>query len=954
MSNPSAPKIKFAGWIAVAAVIAVAMIAFVSAASRQHGSVASKVAEPAARPSITAEQRARIGARFEALPMAFEANQGQSDPQVKYMARGDGYTLFLTANDAVFSVRSPAAVELAAPTSAGKFGLRTRRASVAASEKTAAIRMQTVGGNDHAATSASAEVPGRINYYLGNDPSKWVVGAKQYSGVTYHDVYPGVNLAFHGDRRQLEFDFIVSPGASPAPIELGFKGADKITTDGAGNLVLSSAAGDVLLNKPVAYQEKDGQRELVNVSFKTAGKKEVAFALGDYDHRRELVIDPSVTFATYLGGTAEDDGYAIAFDGSGNSYVTGQTKSTDFPTVAGGHSTTNAGGFDVFVTKISADGSSLVFSTYVGGSGDDSGNAIQVDGSGDVFVAGGTGSSSNFPTTTGALQTTYGGGGLDAFVFELASSGGSLVYSTYLGGSGNDAALGLALDGSGNAYLVGLTYSTDFPTHNAGALQGSLAGASNGFVSKLNSSGNALTFSTYLGGGTGDFASAVALDSSKNVYVTGATQNATFPTTTGAFQTSCGTAANCNGGLSDAFVTVIKADASGYVYSTFLGGGSADQGLGIAVDSASDAYVTGLTQSNNFPMKSAVQATYGGGTQDAFVTALNPSGSGLLYSTYLGGSAADAGAGIAVDGNKNAYVTGQTGSSNFPTTAGATQASPGGGNDAFVTEINAAGSQIVFSTFLGGSLNEDSTSSGANVSPLGGIAVDGPGANIYVVGNTASTNFPTVGPEQAANGGGFDAFVAKYSTAASPSFTIADGALSATSGNPGASATATITVTSTSGFNSAVALSCAVSPVVAKGPTCSFSNPGSSVTPPANGSVTAMLNIATTAATAALQGPSNRHPFGIAYAALLPFAGLMLLAGGFRSADRGKKKLIATMMLITVLTGLLLLPACSSSSSNTGGGGNGGTPAGAYTFTVTGTSGGTVVTGTPTLSFTVN
>ncbi len=530
MSKPSIPSpLKFAGWIMAIAVIAVAVIALTSAGTRPHKSAAYQSAA-AAVPSLSAAQRVKIGARFDALPVAFEANAGQTDPQVKYLARGNGYSLFLTGNEAVFAVRSSASdtVQSQAASLPAKLSLRTRRVNVQSSEKTAAIRMHAVGGNSHAVISAGSEMPGTINYYLGNDPSKWVEGAKQYSAVTYRDVYPGVNLAFHGEQRQLEFDYIVSPGANPAPIELGFKGANKIATDPAGNLVLSSTAGDVLLHKPVAYQEKGGQRELVNVSFKTSGTKEVGFAIGAYDHSRELVIDPSVTFATYLGGSAEDDGYAIAIDSSGNSYVTGQTASTNFPTVAGGHSSTNAGSFDVFVTKISADGSSLVFSTYVGGSGADSGNAIAVDASSNVFVAGGTGSS-NFPTTTGALQTTYGGGGLDAFVFELASSGASLIYSTYLGGTGNDAASGLALDSSGDAYLVGLTYSTDFPTHSP--IQGSLAGASNGFVAKINSSGNALTFSTYLGGGTGDFASAVALDSSNNVYVTGATQNSTFQTT---------------------------------------------------------------------------------------------------------------------------------------------------------------------------------------------------------------------------------------------------------------------------------------------------------------------------------------------------------------------------------------------------------------------------------------
>jgi Beta-propeller repeat len=508
------------------------------------------------------------------------------------------------------------------------------------------------------------------------------------------------------------------------------------------------------------------------------------------------------------------------------------------------------------------------------------------------------------------------------------------------------------LDSSGDAYLVGLTYSTDFPTHNP--IQGSLAGASNGFVAKLNSSGNALVYSTYLGGGTGDFAAAVALDSSDNAYVTGATQNPSFPTTTGAFQTTCGTAANCNGGLSDAFVSVIKADGSGFVYSTFLGGGGADQGLGIAVDSSGDAYVTGLTQSStDFPTKSPIQASFGG-VQDAFVSALNPSGSALLYSTYLGGSQSDAGAGIAVDGNKNAYVTGQTGSSNFPI-ANATQSASGGGNDAFITEINAAGSKWVFSTYLGGSGNENSTASLANTSALGAIALDSAGANVYVAGNTASTNFPTVNAKQGASGGGTDAFIAKYLlSGTSPNFTVTNGSLSATSGNPGASATATITVTSVGGFNSAVNLACTVAPVVTNGPTCTFSNPGASVTPPANGTVTAALNIGTIAASAALQQPSNRRARGILFAMLFPVAGVTLLGAGIGSGGSRRRKLFGVFVLVIVLAGLLVMPACGGSSGGGGGGGGSGTPANSYTFAVTGTAGGTVNTGSPALTFTVN
>jgi hypothetical protein len=404
--------------------------------------------------------------------------------------------------------------------------------------------------------------------------------------------------------------------------------------------------------------------------------------------------------------------------------------------------------------------------------------------------------------------------------------------------------------------------------------------------------------------------------------------------------------------LDDAFVSVIKADGSGFIYSTFLGGSNADQGLGIAVDSSGDAYVTGLTQSNaDFPTKNPIQSKFGGGTQDAFVTALNPTGSALVYSTYLGGSQADAGAGIAVDGNKNVYVTGQTGSSDFPV-SNATQGTLGGGNDAFVTEISGSGSGYVFSTYLGGALNEDSTSGGANVSPVGGIAVEGNGANIYVTGNTLSTNFPaTQGAKQTTNAGGTDAFVAKYTQSTAGSFTVANGALSPTSGPAGVSATSTITVGSVNGFNSLVTLACTVAPVVSKGPTCSFTNPGGSVTPPANGTVTATLNLATTPNVGAmLSRPSDGRSPGMLYAMFLPVFGITLLGAGIGPTLR-RKKLFGFLMLGILLSGLLLMPACGGSNK---GGGSTGTPPGAYTITVTGSSGGTVVTGVPALTLTVN
>lgn len=843
MSKPFAPRHFLpAGWT-----VAVAVVAAIAApgVGRLRTHPASEGAKPVAGalqgPALHAEHRRRVRGSLDALPLAFEVNQGQTDPRIKYMARAGGYTLFLTANDAVFALRpssQPAAQAIPKYSWARAAQVTSQRSR---GDRAAAIRMRLLGGNPRAQITASNQLPGRTNYFIGNDSSKWHANVPQYARISYRNVYPGVSMVFHGVERQLEFDFIFSPNANPASIRLAVSGVTKIATDDAGNLVLSSTAGELLLHKPFAYQKKDGAHQPVNARFLLLANNQLGFEVGSYDRSRELVIDPSISYATYLGGTAEDDGNAIAIDSSGNTYVAGQTASTNFPTVAGSYSTMNAGGFDAFVTKISADGSTLIYSTYVGGSGDDSGNAIAVDTSGNVFVAGQTASSTNFPTTTGAFQTSFGGGSLDAFVFELNSAGTGLTYSTYLGGTGDDIATGIALDGSGNTYVVGSTTSTNFPTHNPIQAEGD--GVSRGFVTKLNSSGSGLVFSTYLGGSSNDFAAAVALDSSNNVYVTGATQNPSFPTTANAFQKTCGTDGTCNAGLADAFVTVFKSDGSAFVYSTFLGGENADQGYGITVDSTGDAYVTGATASLHFPLKSPIQSTYGGGPEDAFVTALNPAGSALLYSTYLGGSLNDTGTGIAIDGGNNVYVTGQTGSSNFPT-ASPTQPNLGGDNDAFVTEINSTGSEFMFSTYLGGSLNENAMVSiySGNIGAMGAIAIDRAGANIYVTGNTFSTDFPTHLPYHANNAGpGFaDVFVAKYAQA---NFTITASALVPGFVNPGTSATSTISVGALNGFSSSVSLTCAVSPTTANPPTCGLSPPS------VNPGTPSTLTVTTTAST---------------------------------------------------------------------------------------------------------
>ncbi len=908
MSKPAASR----GWVCafcvvpILAVVALALLAF-SPASR---SGAAGKASDASRPgTVTAAARGRIQASVAALPLAFEKNQGQTDAQVEYLARGNGYTLFLTANDAVFSLHSRSA---SAPSSvrrgAALHSNSQQRTKKSEKDSTAVIRMQLVGANSLAQVAASGLLPGKSNYFIGNEPSQWRSGVPHYARVSYQDVYPGVNLAYHGAERQTEFDFVVAAGANPAPIGFHFTGAQGLKTDDAGNLVIASAAGDVVLHKPVAYQEQNGARQTVDAQF-ALNASNVSFKLGTYDHNRELVIDPSVSYeySTYLGGAGADEGEAIAFDSSGNAYVTGQTASASFPGTTGAL----PGAASVFVTEIAANGTSLIYSTYVGGSGTDSGNGIALDSSNNAFVAGGT-TSANFPTTSGAFQKAIGSGaGENAFVLEISSSG-TLTYCSYLGGSADDVAFGIALDKTTGVYAVaGEATSANFPTANA--LQGSLGGPADGFVTVWSSS-NVPVYSTYLGGSSGDAANAVALDSSDNAYVTGLTESTDFPLHAALHGTY-------GGGTSDAFVTVINAAGTAYVYSTYLGGSDADIGDGIAVDGAGDAYVTGSTGSDtDFPLKSPLQPAYGGGTSDAFVTKLNPTGSALLYSTFLGGSAQDVGASIAIDGNNIAYVTGQTISSNFPT-ANPTQLATGGGFDAFVSEINSGGSALTFSTYLGGSQDED------DGGDYGAIAVNSSGAIIYVTGNTASTDFPTTSPFQAANGGGgSDAFVVKY--AQGPTFTITASAPAAIA--PGASGMSTVTVTSLNGYSSPVNLSCTVSGGGSPAPACSTTSfSPDSVTPTS----TSALTITTTGTSAAAFRPSK-----VFYATWLPVMGLSLVGMGFSSSRSRRKKVLGFLMVAMVMAALFLMPACGGSNNGGSGGGCPGcTPSGAYTVTITGT-----------------
>jgi hypothetical protein len=697
----------------------------------------STVPMSVARAKSDAASRVQVSEAYGKLPLYFEANQGQTDEQVKFLARGRRQTLFLTSTEAVlvFTWREQ--------TAEGRSRVARAKPVEAGQVTQTVLRMTLVGANREPRVEGTEELPGKANYFIGKDPTKWRTNVPAYKKVQYHNIYPGIDLVYHGNQRQLEYDFVVHPGADPNRILLSFQGVDKLEVDALGDLVVDTGTLTIRQRKPVIYQDVNGVRQEVAGGYVLKGAQRVGFQAAAYDQSRPLVIDPTLFYSTYLGGSDNDVGVAIAVDTALNAYVAGSTASTDFPTTAGAFQTTHAGGRDVFVAKLNPTGSSLLYSTYLGGSGSDEinvfGPGIALDGTGAAYVTGST-SSTDFPTTLGAFQPAFGGGAFDAFVTKLNPTGSGLVYSTYLGGTGLDGGSGIAVGFLGNAYVTGGTNSADFPT-TAGAFQ---ATPGPGFVTNLDPTGSTLVYSTYLVGASG---AGIAVDGTGNAYITGTTGSTDFPTTPGAFQPTIA-------GSGDAFVTKLDPTAATLVYSTYLGGSGSDDSFGIAVDGTGNAYITGTTGSTDFPTTpGAFQPTIAG-TGDAFVTKLDPTGSTLVYSTYLGGSGGDEGRGIAVDGTGNAYVAGRTDSEDFPTTTGT---GPPGSGDAFVTKLNPTGSGLVYSTYLGGHLQD------AGV----GIAVD-VFEDAYVTGITGS--FPTTpGAFQTTFGGGnVDAFVAKITEAEAP------------------------------------------------------------------------------------------------------------------------------------------------------------------------------------------
>ncbi|MDR3702008.1 MAG: SBBP repeat-containing protein [Candidatus Sulfopaludibacter sp.] len=754
------------------------------------------------------------------VPLSFEPNQGQAASAVQFLSRGSGYALFLAPGKVVLNLERQ--------TSAG--------------ESADTLRMSLIGSNPQANAVARVRQAGVVSYFIGNDPKKWRSGIPTYGKVEYPQIYPGVDLVFYGNQRQLEYDFVVAPGADPSRIAWQVEGA-RAGVDAKGDLTLSTPDGPVSFKKPVLYQMDGGKRTSVEGSFAVAGDQ-VRFRLGNYDHSRALTIDPVLSYASYIAGVAgtqsdtigaatgpgisqNGTSQGIALDSAGSAYVTGTAFSKDFPTQNAYQSSRPAklgeqpGGTyaTTFVTKFSPDGSTLLYSTYLGGNGSDHGYAIAVDSSGNAYVTGMT-NSVNFPITAGAYQTicdpapnntgessasaSCNSSNVSVFVTKLNSTGTGIVYSTFMGGYAYAYATAIAVDSTGRAYIAGneeeycsasYTFQGCFPTTGGAVIGGNATGGGSpqyAFVAAFDPAGAHLLYSTLFGdlnfdSGGGTYGTGVTVDQNGYFYLVGETQAGKLPTTAGVIQPngvplgSTGLYVQTWRGFVAKFNPVTSPGGASLAWSTYLGGKTGNTGdymSGIAVDSASNVYVVGYTNSNDFPVTPGTYGTVcapGGGTcAAAHVTKLDPNAQHILWSTYVGGSKHDGSdtffftGPIQLDGQGNVYIMGQSGGTGFPLVNPVEPLGSGGSQEVIVAELDSTGANLLFSTRIG--------SGGVHTSGPAGLAVDSAG-DIYLAGNiigqgliTTPGAFQTTTSDSA--GGCYHGFVAKIAATTAPQITV--------------------------------------------------------------------------------------------------------------------------------------------------------------------------------------
>lgn len=904
------------------------------------------------------------------LPLSFEENVGQTAQEVRYVSHGSGYELFLTPKEAVLALRAPVSHDLS-PLHRFKTMRALREASRA--RTMTALRMRFEGANPAAQIRGTDELLKKTNYFIGSDPRKWHASVPSYARVKYSGIYPGVDVVFYGNQRQLEYDFVVAPGVDPKAIRLDLEGAKKLRISARGDVVLSVPGGEVVLQKPVVYQMVKGERHEIAGRYALVKNHQVTFSVPSYDRSEPLIVDPVLNYSTYLGGSSLDGDSAvlgIAVDSTGNAFVAGTTFSNDFPTTNSGFNpgppASGAVSGAAFVTEMNPTGTAELYSTYLAGSTGEFAVALALDPSGKIYVTGLT-FSSDFPTTSNALKQSPNAANFNfgtSFISKIdpsISGANSLVYSSYIGGTDGtglftDFGNGIAADANGNAYVTGITFSSpgtglsNFPVLNAFQATPTDSADGNAFLTRIDttkSGASSLIYSTYLGGAGANaanllFADAgfgVAVDSSNNAYIVGATSSTDFPTTTSGFKTTS-PAGNVNGTGFVAKIDTTKSGNASLVYSTYLGGEVSDEGFGIALGPNNVAYATGTTKSLLFPTTTGAFQTTGNAAGIAFVSLVDTGKTGaasLPYSTYLGGTGSATGSGVRADGTGNAYVVGSTDSTDFPVTLGAVEpVYPGANANGFVSKISPSGkgaADLMYSTFFGGSGN------GKDLEQGFAIALDASNPpNAYITGETFSTasSFPVFPPATASPPafqtnlkGPSDAFVAKLAVT---NFTVtAPATATVTAGN---SATFTVTVTPIGGFNSAVALACTGAPASA---TCT---PAPASVTPADG-VTSVTSTVTVTTTALMVPPSRvpTPPLSMRQIILLLLA-LMLLFLMMRA-----QRLRTRLGMVTAMVFFIALAGCSGPRKP-------GTPKGTTNLTITGTSG--ALSDSATVALTVN
>jgi hypothetical protein len=693
----------------------------------------------ASSPAIEPEgsRGATIQALTKALPLVFERNQGQADASVMFVSRGLGYQFFLTRQEAVMVLENREAARS-----------RPEGATTGPERQAAVVRMRFEGSNPEPAVEGLERLGFTTNYFIG-DAERHVTGIANHAKVKYSAIYPGIDLVFYGNREELEYDLIVAPHAGPERIAFSLAGAEQVSVSG-GELRVRTSAGDLMYRKPVAYQTIGGKRTRVDVEYVLADNGGVRFRLGKYDTNEQLIIDPILSYSSFLYGHTTT---GVAVDSAGNTYAVGSTTVSELPLV-GGYKTTLNGSQDAYLVKIDPTGTRLLYATYLGVRRSvTSGHGVAIDASGNAYLVGRT-NSTTFPVTTGAYQTTSTGNA--AFVTKLNAAGNALVYSTYFNGA---SPVAIAVDAAGNAYLTGNTTGSIVTT--SGAFQPVARGLNAPFVAKLNAAGSAMVYATYLGGSGSDEAKGLAVDTSGQVHVTGLARSIDFPTSN-AFQPA-------PRGGKEAFLAKLNPTGTALVYSTYLGGTADDVGNGVAVDGKGQAHVAGMTYSNDFPVTAgAFQFSKGhsdGRISNAFITKFNSGGTAVLYSSYLGGKwcltggvyscfslggdGIDAATAVAVDAAGYAYLGGYATSVEFPQTDPIQAIGPGGDElrSPFVAKVRPKGDRLVYSVVLGGRGQDER---------LNGLAVDRDG-NAYAVGDNggAMSDYPVTAAPLKATGNTF-------------------------------------------------------------------------------------------------------------------------------------------------------------------------------------------------------